>query len=62
MFKNLLIAMDLSPAVEINRVAKGMDDYVIVAGTHGESLAKEFLPGSEVHRSTIPVLVVPAHP
>jgi len=52
-----------SPVFEINRVAKGMDASVIVAGTHGESLAKEFLIGSVVHRllqlAERPVLLIP---
>ena len=46
-------------AFEINRVARETDASLIVVGTHGESLAKEFLLGSVSHRSTIPVLVVP---
>jgi nucleotide-binding universal stress UspA family protein len=46
------------PALEINRVARETGASVIVAGTHGESLAKDILLGSVVHRSTIPVLVV----
>jgi nucleotide-binding universal stress UspA family protein len=52
-----------SPVFEINRVAKGMDASVIVAGTHGESLAKEFFIGSVVHRllqlAERPVLLIP---
>jgi len=51
------------PAYEINRFAKGMDNSLIVAGTHGESLTKELLLGSVVHRllqlAEKPVLLIP---
>jgi nucleotide-binding universal stress UspA family protein len=51
------------PAYEINRVAKETDASLIVAGTHGESLAKKILLGSVVHRllqiAEKPVLLIP---
>ena len=51
------------PALEINRVARETDASVIVAGTHGESLAKDILLGSVVHRllqlAEKPVLLIP---
>jgi nucleotide-binding universal stress UspA family protein len=51
------------PAYEINRFAKEADISLIVAGTHGESLAKEILLGSVVHRllqlAEKPVLLIP---
>jgi nucleotide-binding universal stress UspA family protein len=51
------------PAYEINRVAKETDASLIVAGTHGESLAKEILLGSVAHRllqiAEKPVLLIP---
>jgi nucleotide-binding universal stress UspA family protein len=52
-----------SPAFEINRVARETDASLIVVGSHGESLAKEFLLGSVVHRllqmAEKPVLLIP---
>ena len=52
-----------SPAFEINRIASETDASLIVIGTHGESLAKEFLLGSVVHRllqmAEKPVLLIP---
>jgi nucleotide-binding universal stress UspA family protein len=51
------------PAVEINRAAAESDVSLIVAGTHGESLAKDILLGSVVHRllqlAEKPVLLFP---
>nr|MDA8122622.1 universal stress protein [Deltaproteobacteria bacterium] len=51
------------PAYEINRFAKNTDASVIVAGTHGESLAKDILLGSVAHRllqlAEKPVLLLP---
>lgn len=51
------------PAYEINRFAKEAGSSLVVAGTHGESLAKEFLLGSVVHRllqlAEKPVLLIP---
>lgn len=51
------------PAFEINRFAVEMDSSLIVAGTHGESLAKGLLMGSVVHRllklAEKPVLLIP---
>ena len=51
------------PAIEINRVAVETDISLIVAGTHGESLAKDILLGSVVHRllqlAEKPVLLIP---
>jgi len=51
------------PAYEINRFAKKADISLIVAGTRGESLAKEILLGSVVHRllqlAEKPVLLIP---
>lgn len=51
------------PAHEINRVARETDTSIIVAGTHGESLAVEILLGSVVHRllrlAEKPVLLLP---
>ena len=51
------------PAFEINRVAKETDASLIVVGTHGESLPKEFLLGSVAHRllqlAEKPVLLIP---
>ena len=51
------------PAYEINRVAKERNASLIVAGTHGESLAKEILLGSVAHRllqiAEKPVLLIP---
>lgn len=52
-----------NPAFEINRFAKEEDASLIVAGTHGESLAKEMLLGGVVHRllqlAERPVLLIP---
>lgn len=52
-----------APAFEINRIAKEMDASIIVIGTHGESLSKEFLLGSVVHRllqlAEKPILLIP---
>lgn len=52
-----------APAFEINRFAKETDASLIVVGTHGESLAKEFLLGSVVHRllqiAEKPILLIP---
>jgi nucleotide-binding universal stress UspA family protein len=52
-----------NPAFEINRFAKEEDISLIVAGTHGESLAKEMLLGGVVHRllqlAERPVLLIP---
>jgi nucleotide-binding universal stress UspA family protein len=52
-----------APAFEINRVARETDASLIVVGTHGESLAKEFLLGSVAHRllqlAEKPVLLLP---
>lgn len=51
------------PVLGINRVARETDASVIVAGTHGESLAKDILLGSVAHRllqlSEKPVLLLP---
>lgn len=51
------------PVQEINRVARETHASVIVAGTHGESLAKDILLGSVVHRllqaAEKPVLLIP---
>ncbi|HSG06472.1 MAG TPA: universal stress protein [Nitrospiria bacterium] len=51
------------PAFEINRVAKEANVSLIVAGTHGESLVKDLLLGSVVHRllqiAEKPVLLIP---
>lgn len=51
------------PVREINRVARETDTSVIVAGTHGESLAKDVLLGSVAHRllqlAEKPVLLLP---
>lgn len=51
------------PVLEINRVARETGASVIVAGTHGESLAKDVLLGSVVHRllqaAEKPVLLLP---
>ena len=51
------------PPLEINRVARETDASVIVAGTHGESLARDVLLGSVVHRllqlAEKPVLLFP---
>lgn len=51
------------PVLEINRVARETDTSVIVAGTHGESLVKDILLGSVVHRllqaAEKPVLLLP---
>lgn len=51
------------PAYEINRFAKKTDTSLIVAGTHGESLAKDILLGSVAHRllqlAEKPVLLIP---
>jgi len=52
-----------APAFEINRVARETDASLIVVGTHGEFLAKEFLLGSVAHRllqlAEKPVLLIP---
>ncbi|MBP2675297.1 MAG: universal stress family protein [Deltaproteobacteria bacterium] len=51
------------PAYEINRIARGKGISLIVAGTHGESVAKDILLGSVVHRllqlAEKPVLLIP---
>jgi nucleotide-binding universal stress UspA family protein len=51
------------PAYEINQFAKKADTSLIVAGTHGESLVKDILLGSVVHRllqlAEKPVLLLP---
>lgn len=51
------------PAFEINRVAREANASLIVAGTHGESLAKEIVLGSVAHRllhiAEKPVLLIP---
>lgn len=51
------------PAYEINRFAKKTDTSLIVAGTHGESVTKDILLGSVVHRllqlAEKPVLLIP---
>lgn len=51
------------PAYEINQFAKKADISLIVAGTHGESLVKDILLGSVVHRllqlAEKPVLLLP---
>lgn len=51
------------PASEINRLARETGASLILAGTHGESLAKEILLGSVVHRllqiAEKPVLLIP---
>lgn len=51
------------PASEIKRVAGEIDASLILAGTHGESYAKEILLGSVVHRllqiAETPVLLIP---
>jgi len=51
------------PAHEITRFARETDTSLIVAGTHGESLTKDILLGSVVHRllqlAEKPVLLIP---
>lgn len=51
------------PAYEINRFARTTDTSLVVAGTHGESFAKDVLLGSVVHRllqlAEKPVLLIP---
>ncbi len=51
------------PAYEINQFAKKADISLIVTGTHGESLVKDILLGSVVHRllqlAEKPVLLLP---
>ncbi|MFB3850424.1 MAG: universal stress protein [Acidobacteriota bacterium] len=58
------IIIDLgNPAREINRIATEGNFSVIVAGTHGESLLKDVLLGSVVHKIIIsakkPILLIP---
>lgn len=58
------IIIDLgNPAREINRIAVEGNFSIIVAGTHGESLLKDVLLGSVVHKIIIsakkPVLLIP---